>query len=173
MVKVAWPCTARPQLSESRVLHHLSKGRSALLENLLTMSDEQKARSRKSRNKSLVVERCHHGLARAGRSNDQIPVSPTVPFKLDQIEKATLKWLSSDLNRTDEATLIVNASRLHLLVELVRVELDEISALPIRLEHSLDLVDHVGVAHTGHAHVPLEPVVKGHVGEIRGADVGR
>lgn len=76
----------------------------------------------------------------------------------DLLEKAFLKSLESELDRTQEQLRFLCLREPRVGGELLRLKRDEVSAIPVSVEDGLDLVDDVRIARAGHANVPLEAV---------------
>jgi len=66
VIEGAWPVTADPKLAKGVVAQRLPTRRQALAEDLLAVSDEQKACPRQGLAQARIVDRRHHGLAGAG-----------------------------------------------------------------------------------------------------------
>ena len=73
-----------------------------LVQDLLTVSDEQEPSSGHPRGQSRVVHRGHHGLASPRSGYEQILVASSVPRHLDEFEQAHLKWIKAYLYRAQE-----------------------------------------------------------------------
>ena len=70
------PLSADPQLSEARVAEGMRECRSALLQDLLTVCDEEQPVTRQPFAKARVVNRRNDSLASAGCGNEEVPVPP-------------------------------------------------------------------------------------------------
>ena len=137
------------------------------------MRNEQQVRTLKSGTEVAVVDGRHHGLARAGCSNDEVAVVAHRSLELDTFEQTLLKGLRRQVNERQievRATARLGCRSLFAF-ELARVVRHEALVVPIRLEGGIELLDHVGVRHHRRSHVPFEPGHLRLMGEVRRPDV--
>ena len=80
-----------PQLAEARISNGVAERRSGLLEDLLAVSNKQKAGPWHGRPQAGVVDRCHDGLARACGGDQEVPVASAVSGDGDLFEQPLLK----------------------------------------------------------------------------------
>jgi hypothetical protein len=137
---------ADPQLTEARIPQGVSKRRATLLQDLLSVRHKEQTRSRQNGSQADEIHRCHHRLARPGRSHDQVSVMPTESGELHLLEQALLKRPKVKLGRRQFKSRAADV--LCLLAEDDRVVWQEIATLPIRLEHRGHLGHHIRVAQT-------------------------
>lgn len=170
VLEPARPRAAGPQLAERPVAQRVTEGEPALLQDLLTMGDEQEARAGQLVTKAHVVEGRHDRLPGPGRGHQEVAVVPVLAGDRDLLEEPLLERLGADLDRAErqDAAALVDARSLH---ELVVVEGHEVACVPVRLEDHRDLRDHRRVARRRDAYVPLEAGLLRGVRQVRRADV--
>ena len=132
-------------------------------EDLAAVGHEQQARARQACAQSLVVERGHHGLARASGRDEQVAMAPLQAREFNLFEQAGLERFRADLDRTQVDARSARRS-LDMLAEFIGVERTEVASVPVAVEDRSELVDDVGVARARHAHVPFEPADLGRMG---------
>ena len=128
------------------------------------------SRCRGKRVRRRVVDRRHHGLARARGGDEQVAVMPGSAGQLDLLEEPLLKRSQLDLDRAQQDRVLALGGR-GPLEELVVIEGDEVAARPVRLEDGAHLRDDVGIPHSRDADVPFESGDHRRVREVRRADV--
>src|SRR5690348_5615377 len=101
MLPVSRTLTTHESLAEQRIVQHLSEYLLALLENLVPVSHEEQPVVT-GLPEALVVKRGHPGLARPGRSHDQIAVVPALSLRLDSREHLSLERLGLPLDAQAE-----------------------------------------------------------------------
>ena len=79
----------------------------------------------------------------------------TLTRERDLLEQAFLERLGAKLDRTEKDHWS-GARTSGCGVKIVRVVRNEVAAVPVALEHSGDLVNHIGIACARHADVPFE-----------------
>ena len=70
------------------------------------MRDEEQPVSRQPFPQARVVDGGHDGLARAGRGDEQVPVSVEGPRQFDLFEEPFLEREQHDLDRTEQDRLL-------------------------------------------------------------------
>ena len=102
MVERGRSLVRHPKLAESRLAQRVPEGGQALLEDLASVSDEQKARARESAAQSRVVDGRHDGLAGSGGGDEQVLVVTLLARESDLLEQSFLERLGSKLERAEE-----------------------------------------------------------------------
>src|SRR5690606_2541701 len=159
-----------PPLAECRIAKRMAECGQALVENLFSVCDEQEAGAGQATAQTLIVQGGHHGLARAGCRNQQVPMVALEAGELDQLQESGLKWLRPDFDRA-EVDLRTLAPHLGELAKLLRLERPEVGVLPIALEYRGKLVDNIGIARARHADIPFKTCDLGRIGQVRRADI--
>ena len=93
VLELPGPLTADPELTEGVVPERLAERGQRLRQDLFAMSDEHQARTRQLLTQPRVVDRRHHGLARARRRHEQVPVVP--PLLGTSICSSSRSWNGS------------------------------------------------------------------------------
>jgi hypothetical protein len=83
---------ANPLLAETRVSQRIPKRSSALIDDLLTMRDEEKSTPSNLRSEARVIDRRHNRLASAGGSDKQVAMVAVVTGEDDLLEQRLLEW---------------------------------------------------------------------------------
>src|SRR4051812_22803833 len=99
----------------------------------------------------------------------------TLAGQFDQLEEALLEGPGSELDGTEDHlwASLGTPGAASLLVELRRVVRDEVTVLPIAVEHGGELVDDVRIARRRGPDVPLEASHLCRMREIRRPDIRR
>jgi hypothetical protein len=95
-----------PPFAEGRITQGLPEGRTALVEDFLTVRDEQQPSARQHSSQARVVEGRHHCLASSSGRDEQIPVMPGLARERDQLKQSFLKRFEADLDGTGHADVI-------------------------------------------------------------------
>lgn len=171
--------TADVQLAEGAVGQHLPVGPQRLLQDLLSVGDEQQRRAMRQ---TRVVERRDDGLAGAGCGDDQVAV-PVVQLalELEPVQDHLLMRVGTDLQaahgKGDRAPVLRARRDRERLVEPLgvglRVVVDEGAVGPVRVEGGLELGEQLGSVRAREFHVPLQAVQQSGPAQVRRADVGR
>src|SRR5690606_16737357 len=125
--------SADPQLAETGISQGVRERPTTLIQDLLAVGDEQQPGTRQTRAKSLIVDRGHHGLARAGRCGEQVAVVSLLAREFDLFEHSLLERLQPDLRRTEQQFSFGRAR--HALSESRPVVRLEIRLCPVALEN--------------------------------------
>ena len=176
------PASTAEDLTERGILQHRAKRGAALVEDLVTVGDEQQSeRAPGAANEGCVVKRRHDRLPGAGRRNDQVAVS-TVPVALHHqvLEHSTLVWMRDHVESSERVAVGVAPSAtlapecvLEAVEIAVRCELLECVVAPVGVErrpHPLNDRRRFGL---GQPHVPLKPGMHRRSREIRRPDKRR
>src|SRR3954454_3236028 len=128
MVEVLWAGAVYPHLAERMIAQSLPECCSTLLEDLAAMGNEEETRPRQFRSQPGVKDGGHHGLAGAGRGDQQIAVMSLKPRDLDQLEQAFLERFRANLDRAEDGhvALVGAADSIERFLELVLDVLDEV-----------------------------------------------
>ena len=96
------PLPADPLLAERGVAQRVPERRTALVEDLLAMSDEQEAAAAELRSQTRVVDRCHHGLPGARGRDEQVAMVALVAGEDDVLEQRLLERPELELDRGEQ-----------------------------------------------------------------------
>src|SRR5947209_1630363 len=98
MLAFNWPVASDEQFPKGTVAKDMAEEETALLQNLLTVRDEEQRGPSPGLCSSPVVEGSHHGLARSGGGNNEVaPVSMTLPFCAQSLEHGALVLEGGDV----------------------------------------------------------------------------
>src|SRR5690606_18098696 len=92
-----WSFAAHPQFTERSIAQRVCEGGATLLQDFLTVSDEEEPCARQSRAEAMIIDRRHHRLAGSGRGYEEIPMVAELARHLDLLQQPLLKWLQTDL----------------------------------------------------------------------------
>ena len=173
VLEVVRSCTADPFLAEGSVPDGVPEGGQALIQDLITVCDEQQTRPGQFTAQAGVVDGGHDGLTGAGGRHQQIAVPTAAPSYRDLLQQSLLEGFQAKFDRAeDDLRSGVDPARSAALgFELRGIERDEIGALPVAFEDSLKLGEDVGVAGSRGTDVPLQSGDLCGMGEVGGADV--
>jgi hypothetical protein len=170
VLEVLGTTAGHPQLAEGVVAERVAEGGQALGEQLLAMGHEQQASPAELARQPRVVDRGHDRLAGAGRRDQEVLVVTLLARHRDLLEQALLERLEAELDGAQHDLRRGVVAR-HLRQEDLAVVGLEVAAVPVGLEDTFDLADHVGIPQPGDPHVPLQAVDLRRVGQVRRADV--
>jgi hypothetical protein len=88
-----------PQLTKRRITQRMRERSPALIQDLLTVRNKQKAGLRQLPSEAVVVDRRHHSLSRAGGRDEQIAMMPLFARQLYLLQKPILERLKPNLRR--------------------------------------------------------------------------
>ena len=163
------PFAAEPHLSEGAVLEDVTEHVAALAQDRVAVGDEQQPRPRERCPEVPIVERCHHGLAGTGCSDDKGVGVAAQPLDLEAFEDRGLEGQRRDVERCGDG--IVRTCDGDGAGEAFRVEVLVVGIGPIGGEGPLECIDEFGVDAFGGADVPLETGDLSGEREVRRADV--
>src|SRR5680860_333730 len=148
MLEAGWLRPTHPLRAEAWVTEGVAEGGEALVEDLLAVRDEQESGPVELLAQAGVVERGHHRLARAGGGDEQVAVEPPLSGHPDQLEQSFLEREGTQLDGAqDHLRAGVGPTGPTLLVlELVGVVEEVVTACPVALEHGPELGDQVRIA---------------------------
>ncbi len=96
------PLASDPLLAESCVAQCVTERRTALVEDLLAVSDEQESAASELRSKPRVVDRRHHCLPGAGGRDEQVAMVALVAGEDDVLEQRLLERAQLELDRAEQ-----------------------------------------------------------------------
>jgi hypothetical protein len=139
------PLASDPLLAEGRVAERVPEGGPALIDDLLTVGDEEEAAARQLLSKTRVVDGCHHRLSGAGRCHQQVAMVALVAGKRHVLEQRLLERAQFDLYRAEQRDVGSNVNT-RAASELRGVVGGEVPALPVAREDRSQLCDGVRIA---------------------------